>query len=109
MDTRFFHFEALLQETLSEEIYRRYCRKEKGRHTRIQQPFDTPYKIRTCHLLLRRQLLYPGELRAHYQYADAPHTLVFINEFQFSVKYPSRFPLQYAAHMLAVDIFPVHA
>ena len=109
MDTRFFHFEALLQETLSENKYPTSCRKENARHTPIQQPYDTPYNIRTSHQLLRRQLLYPGELRAHYQYADAPHTLVFINEFQFSVKYPSRFPLQYAAHMLAVDIFPVHA
>ena len=34
-------------------------------------PVSTPYKIRTCHLLLRRQLLYPGELRAHCQKTES--------------------------------------
>ena len=33
-------------------------------------PFSTPDRIRTCDPLLRRQMLYPAELRAHTFYID---------------------------------------
>ena len=32
--------------------------------------FSTPDRIRTCDPLLRRQMLYPTELRAHVNYID---------------------------------------
>src|SRR5262245_30355915 len=36
----------------------------------------TPDKIRTCDLLLRRQALYPAELRAHILYSRTPRANV---------------------------------